>query len=380
MRIKEILSLLTLGLQAACAQSYEPDLQRPPVMERQPMQHNLDQLQASQPEVPGFAFAVIHNGRLETAATGVASPDQTAMTPLTPFRLASVTKTFVAAAILRLNEEGRIDLDAPIASFISSRHVELLRSDGYDPSAITIQHLLTHSGGLDDHFGSPAGIAAAFSDLDRQWTRTQQVALMIELTEPRGAPGQTFHYSDTGYVLLGEIIEKVTGNPLPDAVRQLNRFEALGLSALRWEAIDGHEQGAERAHQWIDGLDIHSVNGSIDAFGGGGLIGNVADTATYYDALFSGQIFRSDETLKLMQAAPSHPAGSPYRIGLFTEMIGGHQTYMHGGFWGVLALHVPSLNLTIAGVALDEAGEPDMRQFAFDIVRSKAIEARAAAD
>lgn len=360
-----------LAFLAACAQSYGPEFQIGRTVARLNLQAGLDRVQASRPSVPGFAFAVIQDGKLETAATGVASPDQRAMTAQTPFRLASVTKTFVAAAVLRLQEQGRIDLDTPIAELISAQNRELLEGDGYNASAITVRHLLTHSGGLDDHFGSPEGIAVAFSDLQREWTRTEQLALMVELTEPRGEPGERYHYSDTGYVLLGEIIETVTGKPLPDAVRELNRFEKLGLSDLRWETIKGEELGAERAHQWIDGLDIYNVNGSIDAYGGGGLIGNVVDMAKYFDALFGDQVFDSKETLRLMQDAPSHPAGSPYRHGLFIEKIGGHQTYMHGGFWGVLALHIPSLDLTIAGVALDEAGERDMRQFAFELARSR---------
>ncbi len=369
--LRNLGTLLVLACLAACAPSYGTDLQADQPVERADLQSGLDNLQASRPGVPGFAFAIIEDGRLETAATGVASPDQTAMTAQTPFRLASVTKTFVAAAVLRLQEQGRIDLNTPIAQLISSRNRELLEGDGYDLSSITIGHLLTHSGGLDDHFGTPAGLAAAFADLQREWTRAEQVALMVELTDPRGEPGARYHYSDTGYILLGEIIETVTGEALPDAVRELNRFESLGLSDLRWETIRGEEPGAERAHQWIEGLDIHGVNGSIDAFGGGGLIGNVVDTAKYFDALFGDHVFVSKETLQLMKDAPSHPEGSPYRYGLFTEEIGGHQAYMHGGYWGVLALHVPSLDLTIAGVALDQAGERDIRQFAFDLVRSR---------
>ncbi|MEM1133776.1 MAG: serine hydrolase domain-containing protein [Pseudomonadota bacterium] len=335
------------------------------------IQQDLDALQAQRDDVPGFAIAVVDKGKLLTAASGAADPDGTPMTVETPFRLASVTKTFVAAALLRLSEQGKLDLDTPITNLISDEHVQLLEADGYMPQSITVRHLMMHAGGLDDHFGSEAGIAAALADPQRQWTRTEQLALMVELTDPVGKAGERFHYSDTGYILLGEIIEKLTGEPLSRAVRDLNRFEALGMDQLRWETIQGVEQGATRAHQWIDGLDIFAINGSLDAFGGGGLIGNVVDTATYFDALFGGQIFASPETLKLMLEAPSHPEDSPYRLGLFVEQIGGHTVYMHGGFWGVNAMHVPSLDLTIAYVALDQSGDADMKKLAFDLIRAR---------
>ncbi|MEO1046146.1 MAG: serine hydrolase domain-containing protein [Pseudomonadota bacterium] len=335
------------------------------------LQYSLDALQAKRPDVPGFAIAVIDGERLVTAASGVAAPDGMLMTAQTPFRLASVTKTFVAAAVLRLYEQGQVDLDAPISGLISAEHAQLLEADGYDTGKITVRHLLMHASGLDDHFGTDESKALVFANPLKQWTRTEQIRLLVDATDPLGQPGERFHYSDTGYVLLGEIIETVTGMRLGEAVRTLNRFDAIGIAAMRWEPLAGEEQGAARAHQWIDGIDTFALDGSLDAYGGGGLIGNVIDTARYYDALFDGRIFASAETLQLMQQAPSHPEGSPYRLGLFAGRIGNHQVYMHGGFWGVHALHVPSLDLTIVAVALDQSGHKDIRQLAADLVGAR---------
>ncbi|NQX95454.1 MAG: beta-lactamase family protein, partial [Erythrobacter sp.] len=83
------------------------------------LQSKLDALQVSRPDVPGFAIAVIEGQNLFSAASGSANPEGTAMTARTPFRLASVTKTFVAAALLRLSEDGKLDLDASISDLIS---------------------------------------------------------------------------------------------------------------------------------------------------------------------------------------------------------------------------------------------------------------------
>lgn len=367
-----LIRIACLALVMSCAPALQAQSGLTLAAEDRGLQVRLNALQAKSDEERGFAMALIEGGRLQSAATGVADSNGTPMFAETPFRLASVTKTFVAAAALRLYEQRKLDLDAPITAHIAPQHTELLKADGYDPAAITIRHLLMHAGGLDDHFGSDEGKAAAFANPQRRWTRSEQLALMTEFTDPLGKPGERFHYSDTGYILIGEIIEGITGEPLPIAVRRLNGLGTLGIGAMRWEALDGPEEGEPRAHQWFQGFDIHGVDGSIDGFGGGGLIANVIDTARYYEALFGGKVFASSETLDLMLAAPSHPEGSPYRFGLFTMMIGDHAVYMHGGFWGVQAMHVPSLELTIVGVSLDETGYADMRTMAFDLVKNRA--------
>ncbi|MCD4750584.1 MAG: beta-lactamase family protein, partial [Thermoanaerobaculales bacterium] len=89
-------------------------------------------------------------------ATGFANPEnQELMTPDHPVRIASNTKTYIAAAVLRLREEEGIDLDETIAEYLPEAFVSTLEGDGYDPSEITVRHLLTHTGGLYDHGDSP---------------------------------------------------------------------------------------------------------------------------------------------------------------------------------------------------------------------------------
>jgi len=335
------------------------------------LQTRITQLQEKRRDVEGFAIAVIDGDRTLAAASGVSSPDGTLMAADTPFRIASVTKPFVAAALLRLVEQGKLDLDTPLAQLISDEHSKLLRSDGYDPDLITVRQVLMHSAGLADHFATEAGVAAAFANPFRVWTRTQQLALMVELTDPVGKPGEKYVYSDTGFVLLGEVVERITGMPLGDAVRQLNSFEAIGIGSMRWETLRGEEPAPARAHQWIDGFDIHAMNGSIDAYGGGGLVGNVVDTARYFDALFSGEVFASAETLDLMKSAPGHPEGSSYRLGLVSAKIGETTIYMHSGYWGVFAMHVPSHDFTVAIVSLSESGWKDARTLALELAQER---------
>jgi hypothetical protein len=124
------------------------------------------------------------------------------------FRIASVTKTFVAAAILRLVETGRFALDTPVEGLLDEQLVGLLRDGGYDPSAITVEQLLTHTSGLlDDAFGPGRDyLARVLADPTRRWARADQVAYAME-GDPVGPPGGQFHYSDTRWVLLGALLD-----------------------------------------------------------------------------------------------------------------------------------------------------------------------------
>ena len=95
------------------------------------------------------------------------------------------------------------------------RHTELVTvyvPFGYDLNKITIRHLLTHTAGLFDHAGSNTYIEKVFADPFHEWTRTEQVQGCVDWGDPLFEPGEQFSYSDTGYILLGEIIENVTGN------------------------------------------------------------------------------------------------------------------------------------------------------------------------
>lgn len=330
------------------------------------LQTRLQNLQSERPDVPGFVIAILIDGQLSSAATGIASPDGQVMMATTPLRIASITKTFVAAAILRLHEQGSLNINQPISTLIAEDHNELLRADGYDTDAITVRHLLMHASGLNDHFGSEEFRQMVLEQPQKIWTRTEQLSVMAAATEPIGQPGEQFHYSDTGYLLLGEIVERTTRQSLADSVRQLNRFEDLQFNSLRWEGERPLHPVPARAHQWLSGIDTYEIDGSVDAFGGGGLIGNIIDVARYYDALMNGHIFAEPETLQMMWEAPMHPENSPYRMGVFTREIDGFVAYSHGGFWGLQAVSVPDLDLSIVGATLDQSGSAALR----DLMRS----------
>jgi D-alanyl-D-alanine carboxypeptidase len=305
---------------------------------------------AANPTVPGEAVAVRAPGLDVVVAAG--SADVARGTPLradTPFRIASVTKTFVAAAVLRLVEKHRIRLRDPIARHLSAESVAVLRADGYRPRHITVRQLLLHTAGLFDYATSDAYDELNTTDPQRVWTRPEQLRFATEHGDPIGAPGERFHYSDTGYVLLGEILERVTGTPLPTAVRELVGFRRLGLDHTYWESLEPPVPAdGERAHQYYDSFDNIVLDASSDLYGGGGLVSTVSDLTRFFRALFHGKVFHDRATLRTMTRISGPGRGAGAAMGIFRVDLAGERCYEHPGYWGTEAIHCPRLDLTIA--------------------------------
>lgn len=280
----------------------------------------------------------------------------------TPLRIASVTKTFVAASILRLYESEQINLDDPIANLISTEHTEMLEADGYATDEITVRQLLMHASGMNDHFASDTFTQTVMANPAKKWTRTEQLAIMLDTSEPIAAPGEAFHYSDTGYILLGEIIERTLEKPLGESVRSLLKLESLGLQEAYWEGEKSQDADApNRAHQFLAGFDTYHIDGSADAFGGGGIIASVEEVARFYHALARQEVFEDSTTLATLLHAPGHPLGSPYRMGVFADSLEGIELFRHSGFWGIEAVFSPELDLTIVGAVLEQSETPALK-------------------
>lgn len=311
-------------------------------------------------EHTGYSFYVIHGDEHYSAVRGNAAPD----TPLSTehmFRIASITKTYTAATVLRLVEKNSLELGQALAGLISTEFDTILRGDGYNTDAITLKHVLSHTAGLYDHGQSQHYIAAILADPQHVWTRIEQVTVGMKWGDPVGAPGERFFYSDTGYLLLGHIIERTTGKPLPLAVREQLRLDKHGLTDTVWEHGDNRTvPQAERAHQFLAGQDTHGWDPSVDMYGGGGLVATPRDVAHFYELLFAGKIFEKSDTLALMLSAEGLPAASPYRLGIFEKDYGDVHVYEHGGFWGTLVFHQPSTGTTIAGAALQQEDYPTL--------------------
>lgn len=287
----------------------------------------------------------------------------------TPVRIASITKTFTAATALRLMEDGKLDLLRPIAGYIDPAFSDILRADGYDPTRITVKHLMSHTSGLADHAQTQSFFDRIIADPTHCWTRAEVLLGLVEWTDPVGNPGEKFAYSDTGYLLLGHIIERQSGLSLADAARRYLGLDAIGLPDTYWEIMEKNEAvAARRAHQKMDGMDTHGWSATMDLYGGGGLVSSAHDMARFFQALFAGRVFKKPDTLAVMLSADGLPAGSPYRLGIFVRSEAGVDYYEHEGFWGTVVMHVPSTNSTFSGAVLDKTHFPFMRQRLLDAI------------
>lgn len=276
-------------------------------------------LQRSIAQLPCPAAIYVNGPRGPLAlAHGMADPGSSrTLTIDTPVRIASNTKTFVAATILRLWEDGRLNLDAPIAHLLSPPNDLALRSNGYDTQAITVRQLLSHSSGLADHAADHRYLERVLADRKHRWTREEQVKLGMSYSRPLSAPGSEFSYSDTGYVLLGDIIERITRTSLAQAVREELGFERIGLRTAWWELQeDPPRKVVQRAHQFLAGKDVTDVDASVDLYGGGGLVMSPRDLGTFFEALFQGRIFRRPQTLTEMLWRGAHKGADQYRLGI----------------------------------------------------------------
>lgn len=310
--------------------------------------------------------ALAPDGSRDTRVLGTAAPGA-ALHGDEGFRIASITKTYVAATALRLHEDGRLDLQAPIDRYLPPDWMQLLANDGYRTHDITVRQLLSHTGGIADAAQAPQFIATIKAHPQTRWTREGNLHDLVEWTDPVGAPGEKFAYSDTGYQLLGAIIERVTGQPLAQAVREQLRLDALGVAGTYWERYETPVGGA-RAHQRFEGLDTHDWDPSIDLYGGGGLVAPPVDVAVFFDALLAGRVFKQPGTLALMQAADGLPAGSPYRLGVFAYDLDGTAAVGHSGFWGTLVAREPVSGRTISGAVTDRNDYKKLSQLVNDYV------------
>lgn len=307
-----------------------------------------------------------------SAASGPADPETgRPMTVDTPLRIASNTKTFTAATALRLWEQGRLDIESPIRPLLTPALDLILRERGYDTARITVRQLLNHTSGLYDHGSDPRFIQTLFAAPDRRWSREDLVRLSMEYAGPQGLPGEKFLYSDTGYILLGDIIERITGSTIAAAVREQLHLDRLGLTATWWEEMEAPPPGAApRARQFLGERDATDIHASMDLYGGGGLVMSTRDVARFMAALFEGRIFDRPDTLNTMIRPAEHPGGDHYRLGLMARRDGEAETYWHSGFWGTVAYYAPAQGTAVAAATTNQDGFRALSKFAETLASS----------
>lgn len=306
-----------------------------------------------QTEMPGILLSVRTNYKNNyyewNGASGLSDvTNKIKLIPGQMFRIASVTKTFVAATILRLWEDHKLKLEDPISKYICREHIEILKQGNYDPDKITIYHLLTHTSGLSDHTNTYK-YKLDFMKTNHYWSRKEQLIDLITYTQPIETIGGKFSYSDSGYILLGEIIENITQKSLDNAMKEYLRFKKNNLSNIYIEDMNG-DYSSNRIHQYLNCEDTYYINPTFDLYGGGGLIANTNDLSAFLECLFEHKIFNQKVTLdKMLDFVKIQDQQLlDYRIGIWKTEICGMTAYTHTGFWGTQIIYIPKIKTSIA--------------------------------
>ncbi|MFD0273709.1 serine hydrolase domain-containing protein [Kitasatospora sp. NPDC127111] len=280
------------------------------------------------------AHLVTPDGRNVTATSGVA--DLTTRQPVPPgghFRMASVTKTFVATVILQLVGDGRLTLDDPVERWLPG----VVSGNGNDGRAITLRQLLQHTSGIHDDY--PDYTSAQDFDRHRYDTQTPEQAVDRAMRHrPDFPPGTEWRYGNTGYVLLGMIIHRVTGHPWHEEVRdRLVRPLGLDHTFLPGASPTLPQPHARTYQRFVAGEPLVDVTEQVGSGTNGeaGLVSTTADLNTFFRALLGGRLLPPAQLAQMTEAVPVGAEfeqlmpGARDGLGLFSRPLS-----CGGVYWG----------------------------------------------
>ena len=311
-------------------------------------------------DVPGVVVAVRDGaGRTWTRASGTATREAPA--PLDPnarFRVASITKTFVAVVVLQLAAEGRIGLDHPASRYVRG-------TPGLD--GVTVRQLLNHTAGLPDYSAVQEEFGQGLlRDRNRRWTARELLALSSSVQRDF-PPGSDYAYSNSNYLALGLVVEAVTGTSWAAQVRTrildpLHLDATYVAGAERGPAVtagygdgdnDGDVENLETGHEWTS---LATSEGPA-----GALVSTAGDLAAFADALFHGRLVDGSVLRDMTTATRHHPRASGYGLGLeitrpdWTTTVWGHGGFLTG--FRSTMWFVPSADRVVVVLTNDSRGD-----------------------
>jgi D-alanyl-D-alanine carboxypeptidase len=307
------------------------------------------------------------NGPPLVVASGYADRDsRRPMAPGDPYFLGSITKTYTAVTVLRLAEEGRLSLDDTLDRFLPSFP---------DGSKITVRHLLAQTSGLKDFYlylYLRPDREEMIELVTKRWSQEELLALSARFGR-YFEPGTGWDYSSTNYFLLGVIVERASGLPLPEAYRRY-LYEPLGIRRT-W--LHGHEEAQAplptgylgKVESWkhsemFGELGATTVlDRSSAELSAGGLVAPAEEALRFLRGLFAGELVTSASLAAMMQFRPTPPLGvhdsqatpegkpDGYGLGLVRMERPGFTLLGHGGLYNGHTAglwHLPDRGLTIA--------------------------------
>lgn len=316
-------------------------------------------------DLPGVSIAVYSETEGWWAGTAGYARQETRDTMTTCHRqyLQSVSKTFMAVVILQLHEEGKINLNVPITKYLPAKYAAVIKN----AETITVRMLLNHTSGIAEYNSLPEYTAEVIL-YPMKVLSMDKAILMLKGKPPQFAPGDRYRYTNTNYLLLAEIADRVTG----DHAKYLRQHILLPLGMNQTAYHPGNTGYKNVPDSYWDILgtgqpaNITPMQKANVAplKGDDGIVGTPVDAVRFLKGLMEGKLLR-DTSLQLMQQWVNHDDGTPaYGLGLIHFNWNGLVGYGHGGGGigaGCLLLYVPSKKIyvflaTNTGVVVDGRG------------------------
>lgn len=301
------------------------------------LQRTLDQLR-ERSGAPGVsAGIVLEDGTVIGIASGLA--DTATREPMRPSSLllqGSVGKTYVAAVALQLVQEGRLDLDAKVAVYLGDEPWFAQLPNHAD---VTVRQLMNHTSGIVRYEFDERFIADLRAQPDRVWRPEEQIAYLSG-SEPPFAAGAGWDYSDTNYLILGVIIERLTGNTYYAEMRRrvLQPLALTGTVPSDRRRIPGLVQGYAGADNPF-GPDAMLADG-VFAFNpqfewtGGGIASTAADLARWGKALYEGRAFEPSLLATMLDGVPARLGpNARYGLGVIIRPTALGESWGHSGYF-----------------------------------------------
>ena len=356
--------LVSVSLAAACvAGPFDAARERPPLT----LSARIDSLLAAHlANAPAASAAVaVVRGQDTLLLRGYGLADREANRsagPATVYELGSITKQFTAAAIMRLVEQGKVGLEDDLSKYVPAFPLQGLH--------VTVRQLLDHTSGIPSYTSDPAYQAEAALDLP------PDSIIGFVAGEPFNfEPGSSFRYNNTGYVLLGMIIEKVSGRSYATYLDE-QFFQPLGLRRTRYcppasarDTSYARGYSAPAPLRRLQPAYIISMSGPYSA---GALCSSVRDFIVWQRALHGGRVVdaRSYE-LMTTRGTLSSGQSTDYGFGLFVGTLGPYRMIQHsGGITGfsTMQAYLPDESLSVVVFTNADAASPE--QLGFNIARA----------
>jgi D-alanyl-D-alanine carboxypeptidase len=307
--------------------------------------------QMQKQHIPGLSLAVIRDGKVVKAkGYGLASVELSVpATRDTVYELGSITKQFTATALMMLVEEGKVGLDEKVTTCLSDL------PDAWAP--VTVRHLLTHTSGIKGYTEVPDFEKITVSD-----ATPKEVIKTVASFPLQFQPGEKWAYSNTGYFLLGLIIEKASGKPYGDFLQE-RIFKPLGMTATRTNDLHDLIKNRACGYLWRDGGQHNADAISMTwPFAAGVLVSSVVDMAKWDAALYTERLLKK-ASLEQMWMPAKLTDGKPttYGFGWAIETDAGHRRTSHGGGIPGFSTHIVRSvddRLTVVALTNQERCDP----------------------